>query len=266
MLPNRFTERTVLLYRLAQWLSRILKCWRGEPVRLDIGVLIIGSLLWDEKRRAWRDARLEMGSAQAVTVPIRYGRLSASRGSTYTMVFSRRCEPGQGIVVRCTRGVSTSEDLVAEAAALWKAEQPSAGADRIGSNWGCIALLCNPDRRIPEEIVKAWGERVGREPGYGQVSQAHEEGRLVAAGGILQIPWPRVVSGSEPVQLDLLLATANDPTIAGDPGIYPTVEMVANAWNRAGGRYAEYFWRNTENGIRTFHDDEIRGRLDPRKQ
>jgi len=49
---------------------------RNEPVPLTAGVLIIGSLFWDSERGrpAWRDARLNMASAQTVTAPLRYGR------------------------------------------------------------------------------------------------------------------------------------------------------------------------------------------------
>jgi hypothetical protein len=61
-------------------------------VPLNTGILIIGSLLWDseDNRPAWRDARLDIASAEAVTAPIRYGRLSGKkRGRTYTPSFSR---------------------------------------------------------------------------------------------------------------------------------------------------------------------------------
>lgn len=228
---------------------------------LNVGILIIGSLLWDKERQAWREARLDLTSEQTVTAPIRYGRLSRTRGNTYTMVFSCLCDLGQGKVIRCTRSVSASADLIAEAEALWKAEQQLAEAGRIGSEWGCAALLCNPERQIPGEILKAWAERVGREPGYGRVAQTDEEGRLVSEGGILHVPWPRLVGSGEPVQLDILLATANSPTLAGAPRAYPSVETIANAWNAADSRHAQYFWRNIENGIRTFQDDAIRARL-----
>lgn len=40
-----------------------------ELVPLNVRVLIIGSLFWDEKRRAWRGARLDIKSAQAATAP-----------------------------------------------------------------------------------------------------------------------------------------------------------------------------------------------------
>jgi hypothetical protein len=31
-------------------------------VPLTVGILTIGSLLWDDRRRPWRDARLDMAS------------------------------------------------------------------------------------------------------------------------------------------------------------------------------------------------------------
>src|SRR5947209_4925613 len=115
------------LYR--NWLPRLLKLLklrRSEPVPLTAGVLIIGSLLWDAEkgRPAWRGARLDKASAQTVTAPIRYGRLSGSRGNSYTMVFSRLCPAGQAKLVPCSHTISTVQDLIAEAECLWKAEQP----------------------------------------------------------------------------------------------------------------------------------------------
>jgi hypothetical protein len=57
----------------------LLRLRRSEPVPLNAGILIIGSLLWDAERKGWRDARLEMPTAATVTAPIRYGRLSGTR-------------------------------------------------------------------------------------------------------------------------------------------------------------------------------------------
>jgi hypothetical protein len=125
--------------------------------------------------------------------------------------------------------------------------------------------MCNPDRKIPEEVLKGWAKRVDREPDYGNVPQTEKEGCLVSKDGLLRIPWPRVVEGDAAVQLDLLLATANDPTLTGTPPSYPSVETITDAWNRAG-NHVEYFWRNADSDIRTFQDDEIRPRLRPRSQ
>lgn len=57
--------------------------------KFRIGVLIIGSLYWDDDkphREEWRRDRLRMDNRQYVKVPIRYGRYSETRKG-YTMVF-----------------------------------------------------------------------------------------------------------------------------------------------------------------------------------
>ena len=236
---------------------------------LNAGILIIGSLLWDLEwgRPAWRESRLDIASTQTVTAPIRYGRLSGKRrGHTYTMVFSRSAGPGHAVVVRCKRDVSTGADLVAEAEALWKAEQPDAASGRIADYWGCVALLCNPDRTIPQDLLTAWADRVGRESGYGNVTHTQAEGRLIDQNGLLLIDWPRLVDGGEPVPLDLLFVTANDPEISSTRPNYPDANQIAGAWNAAASRHAEYFWKNIDSGIRTFEDDRILALLRPREE
>jgi hypothetical protein len=231
---------------------------------LNAGILIIGSLLWDEERRTWRHARLDMNFSATVRAPIRYGRLSGMRrGYTYTMVFARLAPAGHARVVRCLHAIASPEHLIAEAEHLWKAEQLDAPANRIAANWGCVALLCNPERKIPDTLLKEWARRVAREPGYGNVAQTPEEGRLISKQGLLQIDWPRLVESGTAVDHDLLLVTANDPTFTGTPPSYPGVETIANAWNAAG-KHVRYFWNNIDSGITTFQDDELRARLRPR--
>lgn len=66
--------------------------------------------------------------------------------------------------------------------------------------------------------------------------------------------------------LDFLLATATRPTLTGAPLSYPSVEVIANAWNADTGNHVEYFWKNLDNEIRTFQDDDIQARLHPRRQ
>lgn len=234
---------------------------------LNAGILIIGSLLWDTEsaRPTWRNRRLEtsIASMQTVTAPVRYGRKSELRGKTYTMVFSRKAGTGQAKALRCVRPISTPADLNVEAEALWKAEQPSAASGRIASKWGCVALLCNPGRKLPEDLLKAWAKRVGCEPDYGKVTQTVEEGRLIDESGQILIDWPKVVDTGQPLQLDLLLATANDPEISATRPDYPDPLTIAGAWNAAASKYAEYFWKNRENGICTFQDSEILALLRP---
>ena len=106
---------------------------------MRLGVLIIGSLYWDNStiREEWRCERLEMDAAKHVEVPIRYGRLSSSRGCTYTMVFSmnlvRQNQFGRAIVVPYKRPVNSIKNLIEEAKRLWAAESKK---EEINSNFG----------------------------------------------------------------------------------------------------------------------------------
>ena len=114
---------------------------------MKLGVLIIGSLYWDDKphRNKWRRERLCVDSQQHVKAPIRYGRLSHSRGCSYTMVFSASLSEeqfGQAIVVPFK-----SKDLISEAECLWTAERPpnKKPNGRISADWGRVALVENPE-------------------------------------------------------------------------------------------------------------------------
>lgn len=230
-------------------------------MRLDAGILIIGSLLWDKNRQGWRDERLDLPHSEVVSAPIRYGRRSGERrGHTYTMVFSRNAPMGHARVVRCSHAITSADDLMVESVELWEAEALEEDTGRIAANWGCVALLCNHERKIPADILKAWAKRVALEPGYGKVSQAPNEGPLIDKEGLLQIDWPRRVEGGAAVDLDVLLVTANDPTLVVTPPSYPSAETIADAWNAAG-EHVSYFWNNVDSGISTFQDDEIRPRL-----
>ncbi len=237
-------------------------------MQLDAGILIIGSLLWDKDRQQWRNERLYPNQSEVVSAPIRYGRRSGKRrGYTYTMVFSKSATAGHARVVRCSHAITSADDLMVEALRLWEAEELSRDTGRISANWGCVALLCNPKRTIPDDILTAWAQRVEREPGYGNVRQIADEGVLISHEGLLQIDWPRCLTRGAPVDLDLLLVTANDPTLTGTPLSYPAVETIVNAWNGAAPEHAEYFWKNTDCGITTFQDDDIRAAgLHPRQQ
>src|SRR5437899_2952284 len=128
-----------------QRLLRLLRLKRSNPVRLDAGILIIGSLLWDKERQQWRNERLDCNQSELVSAPIRYGRLSGKRrGHTYTMVFSRSAPAGHARVVRCSHAITSADDLITEALRLWEAEELSENTGRIANaKWGCVALLCN---------------------------------------------------------------------------------------------------------------------------
>lgn len=228
---------------------------------LSVGVLIIGSLYWEPDRQAWRNDRLCMDAVLDVRAPIRYGRISEKRGNTYTMVFSRGCAPGQAMVVPCRNGIRMPEDLVIEADHLWAAERKQSRNGRISAAWGCVTLLANPHREIPKHIFTGWSNRVHSARPYGDICQALGEGELINQDGLLQVPWPTLVVNNNPVALDLLLATATQPSLTGNPPGYPTPQSIAERWRNDGADNVRYFRNNVECGIRTFEDDAIRAHL-----
>lgn len=241
-------------------------------MQLRIGILIIGSLYWDSQahRKKWREERLDASKGCSVRTPIRYGRRSSSRCETYTMVFSQNCckkgRWGQAVVVPCRNLVESAEALIGEARALWRAERADGDApvDALGASWGCVALLKNPKRKIPNSWLSYWKETAAKDPQppYG-LERAAKEKPVVDTHGMLLIPWPRAVGEKNSVSsLDLLLATATNPTI--EQGCYPSAQVVAEAWNRAAPKWCAYFWQNRKNGILTFEDEAIQQLLNVR--
>ena len=177
------------------------------------------------------------------------------------MVFSDLPEDqfGQARVVLCKRRVRTAGDLITEAEWLWSAEESTEQQDRVPhfrvcspdrrvsprrKCWGCVALLKNPHKDVPQQLLDDWAKRVAKEAHYNASPM-----RLVDDKGILQIRWPKLLDGN-PVPIDLLLATSNDR----EPKC-PTVREIANAWNQR--PEVDYFRKNRENGIETFQDSEV---------
>ena len=235
---------------------------------LLLGVLIIGSLYWDRAchRTNWRRDRLDQCRGRHVRVPIRYGRRSKTRGCSYTMVFSSGLgadDYGRAIVVPCSQRARNVADVVDEAVCLWTAETPqgknSQGRVSAENGWGCVGLLPNPERPLPADVRAGWKQQVSREPRYGRLNAADNEDAAVDESGFLTIPWPESEDGSG-LEVDVLLATATNPTIDG--GDYPSAQQVADAWNSRDGRdYVDYFCKNRAYGIKTFQDDSIQERL-----
>ena len=223
----------------------------------SLGVLIIGSLYWDNSaREKWRQERLDLERRQCVRVPIRYGRRSEGRGFCYTMVFSAglsEADFGTALVAPCKSG-----DLIEEAKSLWKAEGGTGGA--VSGSWGCVGLLTNPHGGLPPEQRKRWTRFVDGRPRYGRLAHAAAESVSVDKAGLLQIDWPRLTEGPA-LMLDALLATATDPTLIGGTR-YPSASEVADAWDTPKGREnIGYFCDNRKNGIGTFQDADIEEHL-----
>ena len=228
---------------------------------MQIGVLIIGSLYWDDSvpRTAWRCERLDVERKVRVRVPIRYGRRSTTRGCTYTMVISSGLDKenfGTAIAVPCT-----SEDLFTEAEHLWAAERDAAdGPDgTIARGWGRVGLLERPSGPLDRKKRERWTDCVHGKPCYGNLPHGRDERPAIGKSGFLSIEWPETVNGS-PLEWDVLLATATCPTL--DKGEYPSPGTIAQAWQTPKGKSeVKYFWNNRKNGIETFQDAEIEAML-----
>ena len=201
----------------------------------SVAILIIGSLIWNQSdhRQAWRKKRLTVETATRVRAPIRYGRHSKTK--TYTMVFSNSLLPtqtGYALAVPCRCVVHTLGQAIEEAEALWAAEQSDwATPGPLAAGWGAIGLLPNPNRTGLDALTIGWSARIADEDEvYERFPHGDGEAPAVTPSGTLAIPWP-ITEVGEPLDVDLLLATATVPTLHG--GAYAAPEVIAAAWQKA---------------------------------
>jgi hypothetical protein len=272
-----------LFERDSQW-TRSVEGGGELVMSLNIGVLIIGSLYWDNgARKKWREKRLVMNKNVPVQVGIRYGRLSDSRGKTYTMVFSDSeiCrKQGQAKVVQGQQSVSSFNEFLIEAKWLWAAEigrVPDSDADlkdSVSNDWGCVAVMPRPDltgerKRLANEITEGWKEHISRvktRPWGDNKPPYPPEPHLVHADGRLCPKlWP-ISIGDTVLDIDLLLATSNNPS---DNFEMLTKDDLVRAWEKDATNptrnqkepNVRYFWNNYHNGFRTFQDEPIKEQL-----
>jgi hypothetical protein len=249
---------------------------------LQGGVLIIGSLLWqdhlnepgDNRRKNWRRDHLKEFADFFVRVPIRYGR--RSRGGIYTMTFANsvRQIPGIGVVRPFLANPMRSlEALKKEAQALSVAEgmqEQFIRSDQQNRPWSVLAILLNP-RKVTttqkEHLLNWWSTQLQAEetsPNFHveNFSLGNEE-PCVGQNGALNIPWIQAVNRAEQTaldQYDFLLATA---TLATGPD-YPDSRTLETSARQDSGR--DYFLNNYIHGIRTFQDEEILAASEPLRQ
>lgn len=220
------------------------------------GVLIIGSLLWDDNndRPQWRAQRLNVKDTKPVPIPIRYGRFSEKRGA-YTMVFSRLCyrhkEPGQGVIVPFARSITTFDDLRNEAEFLAAAE----GMNRSWK-WGAIGLLKSASSEFPADVLKEWTtyfrEKTLRYEAF--AGHTRSEAPAISPDGFLKLNWP--LSRKDSAKYDFLLATPTKAEIQNDANLkqYPRAKEIAALVPADATRY---FINNVLKGIRTSEDAAI---------
>ena len=233
---------------------------------LKRGVLIIGSLRWDnDQRENWRKRRLDIDHAIVVNAPIRYGRRSGKRGCTFTMVFANSCYPdrvGTALLIPCQQ---QEDELRIEAEHLWAAERGKERKEGIMADWGTVGILPNPERSndvLLKSTCKKWSVEYKQNAKKTNIklTAAPDERPVLTEDGFLEIAWPQSVDGV-PVDFDMLLATVTSPTLTPN---YPTVNEITDAWvysSDMAKRYERYFFKNVEYKIRTFDDDAIWQRI-----
>lgn len=228
---------------------------------LRAGVLIVGSLWWDDStvRREWRSKRLSVRAAQLVRLPIRYGRRSSRRSNTFTMVLSPLCYRhrrglGTGYIVPCRAPIASTEDLLREVKSLARAE----GLSGTQWTWGAVGILVNPKCQLPDKILTIWGNYFQDVASRCQLFERHaaSERPIVSSKGILSLRWPTLRRAKNNVDLDLLLATPTAPSLTKHRHLcYPQPGEIAAAYVRAG--KPGYFGKNVGAGIRTAQDMTI---------
>lgn len=227
------------------------------------GVIIVGSLLWEDtsERIKWRKLCLDIEQKKTVSVPIRYGRKSSSRKDTYTMIFSNHISTqlGQAFIMPLKEEIKNYTILEKNAFAMAKAEGIWKDTDKvplINKNWGTVGLLINPqidtkDRVNADVIRNKWQElyKTYKDSFIPLDYNINKDDALVIdQNGFLQLPWTEQMN-----DFDFLLAT---PTIP-DPHRILSAKEIANKMNEK--NYWSYFTNNLENGITTFQDKEILG-------
>lgn len=234
---------------------------------MRLGILIIGSLIWSPNpvRCRWRQNRLSRTEKREVMVPIRYGRKPKT---DISMVFSRSCSEasklGKGLVVPARVECCEPQHLIEEARHLWAAEANKEQLSGICSKkkWGKVCVLKNPRVNANDPILLGWIRHITEiGSAYSALPVARGEGPVLDPDtGLALFDWPKdVVTNKDLTDFDLLLMTANEPTLDRD-GQYLTVDEIASAW-RTDTSNVEYFYNNRHCGITTFQDEAILGLL-----
>lgn len=229
-----------------------------NDLKLNGGILIIGSLFWDknEIRESWRSKYLSLDQHKNIPVPIRYGRISSERSYTYTMVFSSGCKEndllGIAKAIPFLDNPVSIDLLKRQAKALIRAEQKKEPDKKLYNwSWGALGMIVNPllSGELKPLLLGEWKKNFGKglNPDHYKVGV---EQPILNKQGILNIDWPEELE-----DFDFLIASAVKPEIDEYPDAAAIVAKMKES------KYTEYFDKNSESGISTFLDKEIHAQL-----
>jgi hypothetical protein len=232
---------------------------RPKEMNFNGGVIIIGSLLWEEKdgRDEWRRRYLRPVDERC-PVPLRicYGRKSRTRECTYTMIFSNHPTTGvgQGCILQFLKSAENFEAIkeqalqLARAEHIWRKARPL-----LACEWGAVGLLLNPefereDNANAEMIRSQWTETFRQHSRRFDHSQyrIEDEDPIIDDRGFLRIEWSAEMNG-----FHFLIGT---PTVP-DPKRPLNEKEIAQ--RMIVNEYRTYFDANRDRGISTFQDEQI---------
>lgn len=219
----------------------------AKPV-LRCGVLIVGSLIWDEGingvRENWRSSRLDFDKRVRVTSHLRYGRRSETRDHTFTMVLDAECPDGHALILPCKAEIREIDSLAEEVRWMWSAENNSAVPDGFHKNWGCVGALFGP-KAVASGLQDEWRDHF-QSAGPSSLPALDDEGKL-------NIPWPSTSDGAL-AEFDIIIATA---TMPNPKDRRPDAAEIAHAWIQQNNGRERYFFENVRHDIRTVDDLDI---------
>lgn len=227
---------------------------------LSGGVLIVGSLLWEESeiRDKWRLQCLDLKQRQFVSLPIRYGRISTTRNCTYTMVFASECKAqenlGTGVFIPFAVNPINFEQLETHVKRMISAEfNKEKNLSSQNWDWGAMGISFNPNvlsDDSPKSIAIAsvltkWAKKYSNTFNPDDYKVGNETS-IISKDGNLLIDWHNLSEN-----IDFVIATVIKPELKK----YPTVKNIAD--RIVVNEYDKYFKENRREGITTFQDFEV---------
>ena len=234
------------------------------------GILIIGSLFWDNNqgekinfRKTWRNKRLNIKDKIHVKAPIRYGRTGLNK-ETYTMVFSSEIDkdekfgtayvvPFKNIEIKSFKGILNQARFLSEAERSNNKKLCKGNVDK----WCTIGILFNPnfDSVKKNKILKKWEKSIRKDDGLiDHLDYCIEpEQSILSNKGEILINWLNPVDINKKKELnsfDFIIATCTKQDLKK----YPKSELLKETFLND---KRKYFYKNIENGITTFQDREI---------